>query len=65
MQPELIFKAITHSTIAVAIVAVLLLLLVGLRRERNGGEPIGRIVSRNRRHGTPGLPRVNDDYVLG
>jgi Na+/melibiose symporter-like transporter len=44
MQHELILKAITHSTMGVAIIAMLLVLLVGLRRETNGGEPIRGIV---------------------
>jgi Mn2+/Fe2+ NRAMP family transporter len=40
MQQELALKAITHSTIGIAILTLLLLLLVGLRREIQGGEPI-------------------------
>jgi Na+-transporting methylmalonyl-CoA/oxaloacetate decarboxylase gamma subunit len=44
MHHELLLKGITHSTMGVAIMAMLLVLLVGLRRESNGGEPIGGIV---------------------
>jgi hypothetical protein len=44
MQHELVLKAITHSTIGVAILMLLLLLLIGLRREIQGGEPIRGMV---------------------
>lgn len=44
MQQELALKAITHSTVGIAILMLLLLLLVSLRRETQGGEPIGGMV---------------------
>lgn len=44
MQQELLFKAMTHSTIGIAILLLLVLLLVGLRREIHGGEPIRGMV---------------------
>ena len=40
MQHELILKAITYSTMGVVIMTLLLLLLISLRREIHGGEPI-------------------------
>lgn len=40
MHQELALGAITHNTIGIAILMLLLLLLVGLRREIQGGEPI-------------------------
>ena len=44
MQQELIFKAITHRMIGIALVTFLLVLLIAMRREINGGEPIRGMV---------------------
>jgi Na+/melibiose symporter-like transporter len=44
MQPELVFRAITHSMIGVAIMTLLLVLLIGLVKELLGGEPIRGMV---------------------
>jgi FtsH-binding integral membrane protein len=40
MQHELLLRAITHSTIGIVLIMLLLVLLIGLRRELQGGEPI-------------------------
>jgi hypothetical protein len=40
VENELLLKAITHSMIGLAIITLLLVLLLGLRREIQGGEPI-------------------------
>ena len=40
MQQELALKIITHSTIGIAIITVLLVLLIGLRKEVNSDEPL-------------------------
>jgi hypothetical protein len=44
MQYEVLLKAIGISTMGVAIIAVLLLLLISIRKEVNGGEPIRGLV---------------------
>ena len=44
MQPELVFKAMTASAMGIAIITVLLLLLIGLWRESDGGQPIRGVV---------------------
>jgi lysylphosphatidylglycerol synthetase-like protein (DUF2156 family) len=44
MHQELLLRAITHSTSGVAIIAVLLLLLIGVRKELNGDDPVRGIV---------------------
>ena len=44
MPPEARLKALTHSVIGIALIAMLLVLLIGLRREANGGEPVRRMV---------------------
>jgi hypothetical protein len=44
MHQELLLRAITHSTSGVAIIAVLLLLLIGVRKELNGDGPVRGIV---------------------
>jgi hypothetical protein len=37
MEPELALKAITHMTIAIALLTLLVLLLISLRKELSGG----------------------------
>jgi Na+/melibiose symporter-like transporter len=40
MQPELVLKVMSHSSVGLLLVALLFLLLVSLRREIDGGNPL-------------------------
>jgi hypothetical protein len=44
MQPELALKAISHTTIAIALLALLFVLLISLRKELSGEAPLRGIV---------------------
>ena len=44
MEQELLLKAMSYSAIGLLILALLLLLLIGLRREIDGGNPLRGIV---------------------
>ena len=44
MQPELALKAIIHTTIAIALLALLFVLLISLRKELSGEAPLRGIV---------------------
>jgi hypothetical protein len=44
MQPELAFKAVSHFTIGIFLIAMLLVLLISLRKELSGETPLRGIV---------------------
>jgi hypothetical protein len=44
MPPELAVKAITHTVIAIQIITILVVLLIALRKEIEGGDPVRGIV---------------------
>jgi hypothetical protein len=44
MEPELVLKAMSYSTMGLLLIALLLLLLIGLRREIDGGSPLRGMV---------------------
>jgi heme A synthase len=44
MQPELALKAISHTTIAIFLLTLLVLLLISLRKELSGEPPLRGIV---------------------
>lgn len=44
MQQELALRAITHTSIAIVILSLLLILLIALRKESNGGAPTRGVV---------------------
>ena len=44
MQPELALKAISHTIIAIALLALLFVLLISLRKELSGEAPLRGIV---------------------
>jgi hypothetical protein len=44
MPPEIAIKAITHTVIAIQIITILLVLLIALRKEIEGGDAVRGIV---------------------
>jgi hypothetical protein len=44
MQPELALKAISHTTIAISLLALLFILLISLRKKLSGEAPVRGIV---------------------
>jgi Na+/melibiose symporter-like transporter len=44
MQPELALKAISHTVIAISLVTLLFVLLISLRKDNSGGQPLRCIV---------------------
>ena len=44
MEPELALKAISYTTIAIALLALLFVLLISLRKELSGEAPLRGIV---------------------
>jgi hypothetical protein len=65
MQQELALKAITHGTIGIAIITVLLVLLIGLRKELDTDAPLGGTVYLGIAVLGLCFPRAHGRHVLG